>query len=110
MPSDPDPNAAPDRIPLATWLPFGVLLLAHAPLLYVYLQQLWDRPHYQFFPLVLLASGCFMIARFADRSRPSRRAILASRALLLVSACLLTIALARLSPFVAYLSSVIVVG
>ena len=39
-----------------TLLPYLLVLLAHVPLLVVYFQQLWGRPHYQFYPLVLGAA------------------------------------------------------
>jgi exosortase len=91
-------------------LPFVLILVAHVPLLSVYLQQLWDRPHYQFFPLVLLASGYLTAIRWPERSLPTRRAIVLSRSLLAVSVCLLALAFTRFSPLVCYLSGVLIAG
>lgn len=34
----------------------GVIALAHLPMLVLHAQQLWKKPHYQFFPLVLIGS------------------------------------------------------
>ncbi len=95
---------------LADGLPYGLILLAHGPLLYVYLLQLWDRPHYQFFPLVLLAFGYFVAIRWPERQTPSRRAVAVSRLALLSSAVALSFAIARLSPLAAYLSGAMAVG
>ncbi len=95
---------------LAGGLPFGLILLTHGPLLYVYFLQLWDRPHYQFFPLVLLAFGYFVTVRWPERQTPSRRAVAASRLLLLGSATVLAFSIARLSPLAAYLSGTVTIG
>lgn len=35
------------------WLIVGTILAMHGPLLLVHTAQLWKRPHYQFFPIVL---------------------------------------------------------
>ena len=70
----------------------------------------WSRPHYQFFPLVLVASGDFMAARWPERDVPRRRAVLWSWCLLLVSGGLLALAIMRMSPFLCYGSAVLVVG
>jgi exosortase len=39
------------------------VLLAHVPLLVVHGRQIWLRPHYQFFPLVLLGAAVLAITR-----------------------------------------------
>lgn len=48
--------------------PWLILLaaLAHAPLLVIYFQRLWDREHYQFFPLLILAVGGMAWARWKE--------------------------------------------
>ncbi len=88
--------------------PYLLILLAHAPLVYVHLQQLWSRPHYQFFPLVLLASGVLMLQRGrSDETvwRPlTRSSLMLSRGLLLGSCGLLSVAFLRLSPLAACVS------
>jgi exosortase len=39
------------------WLVLAALAVAYAPLLWQHAVQLWLRPHYQFFPLVVLGAG-----------------------------------------------------
>ena len=41
----------------------GVVLAAHLPLLVLHARQIWMRPHYQFFPLVLLGAAVLAFAR-----------------------------------------------
>jgi exosortase len=41
----------------------AVLLLAHVPLLAAHAGQLWERPHYQFFPVLLLGAAVLAVAR-----------------------------------------------
>ena len=91
-------------------LPLIVIALAHAPLLVVYFQQLWDRPHYQFFPLVLGAAGFFIQNRWSQRHPPSQRAALLGSLLLPISMVILTYAFLRLSPMFAYVSFLLVLG
>ncbi len=96
------------RVTGGVLVPYLLILLAHAPLIYVHLQQLWSRPHYQFFPLVLLASASMMITRARSHDvawHPvTRWSLLLSRGFLLASSVLLTLAFLRLSPLGAYLS------
>jgi exosortase len=42
-----------------------VCCLALAPLLFAHMKQLWVRPHYQFFPLVLIGAGVLLWSRRA---------------------------------------------
>ena len=35
----------------------GVIVAAHLPLLLLHAENLWDKPHYQFFPIVLVGAG-----------------------------------------------------
>ncbi len=96
------------RVTGGVLIPYLLILLAHAPLVYVHLQQLWSRPHYQFFPLVLLASASIMIMRARSNNvawhRVTRWSVLLSRGFLLASTVLLTLAFLRLSPLGAYVS------
>ena len=51
--------------PRTGWVPVGLALLAAAaycPLLLIEASELWRRPHYQFFPLVLLGSAYLALA------------------------------------------------
>lgn len=93
-----------------TLLPFLLVAVAHLPLLFVYFQQLWDRPHYQFFPLVLGAAACFIWQRWKLRQTPGRYAWIASHVLLLFSAGLLGVSFLRLSPMLAYVSFLLVLA
>src|SRR6266851_6485581 len=52
-------RAAPGRV-----IALVVLLsTAYAPLVSVYVRQIWLRPHYQFFPLVLVGSAVLALSR-----------------------------------------------
>ena len=91
-------------------LPHLIVLLAHVPLLMVYFQQMWDRPHYQFFPIVLLAVGFFVVQAWPLRRPPSIRAGRFALGLTLISAVMLAFGFLRLSPMVAYVSFVLAIG
>lgn len=91
-------------------LPLILVALAHLPLLIVYFQQLWDRPHYQFFPLVLGVSGYFLWQRWGQRDEVEPRHRLLSYVLVGISLPILAYAFLRLSPMFAYLSFVLVLG
>jgi exosortase len=91
-------------------LPLLLIALAHAPLLYVYFQQLWSRPHYQFFPLVLAASAWFVWSRWEQRVPSGSRSLWVSRGLLAASAVLLALAFLRLSTLAAFGSFLLVAG
>src|SRR5690606_16359272 len=66
-------------------LPYLLVALAHLPLLVVYFQQLWGRPHYQFFPLVLGAAVYFLWQRLPLRSSTGILTSAAAGGLLLLS-------------------------
>lgn len=91
-------------------LPLLLVALAHVPLLVVYFQQLWDRPHYQFFPLVLLSAGYFLWQRWEFRLPAGPRAVAAARILELLCLPVLVFAFLRLSPMFGYVSFVLIVG
>src|SRR5947208_154511 len=42
----------------------------YAPLLALFFANLWGRPHYQFFPLVLAGAGLLAWTRLAEMPRP----------------------------------------
>jgi exosortase len=91
-------------------IPFMVLVLAPAPLLYVHFQQLWSRPHYQFFPMVLVAFAYFALARWPSRNPPSRPLLQFSHVLIAVSVAVLGYAFVRLSPLAGCVSMILSVG
>ncbi|MEP3482503.1 MAG: exosortase/archaeosortase family protein [Fuerstiella sp.] len=43
--------------------PFILLAVAHLPLVLTEYSALWDKEHYQFFPLALVSFGCYFYAR-----------------------------------------------
>ena len=63
------PVASPRREPEVGAFPWrlvvvgGILFAAELPLLVQFAQQLWMRPHYQFFPLVLLGAAVLAYTR-----------------------------------------------
>ncbi len=52
-------NALGGRPALPVWIYLGggLLLLGHVPVLLAFFANLWGKPHYQFFPLAMLASA-----------------------------------------------------
>lgn len=52
------------------WVWLGLAALCHAPLLFVFGQELWLRPHYQFFPLMLGAAGYLAWERARELEDP----------------------------------------
>jgi exosortase len=73
-PAAAHPGAAVARRVLAVG---AVLVLAHLPLLLRHAQQLWYRPHYQFFPLLLLGSVVLAAVRLRGLGplKPGRAAL-----------------------------------
>ena len=65
-----------------------VPLVAHLPLLLTHARALWLRPHYQFFPLVLLGAGILAWQRLRGCG-PLRPGRLILSVPLLLGACLL---------------------
>ncbi|HVJ69072.1 MAG TPA: hypothetical protein VM510_13880, partial [Caulifigura sp.] len=44
--------------------PFGLVALGMAPLTIVYFRNLWSRPHYQFFPVLIAAVAMLLMSRW----------------------------------------------
>jgi hypothetical protein len=58
LPAEAPPGRAGDGCrPWAAVAGVGLLALAHLPLLVQHARQLWLRPHYQFFPLVVVGAA-----------------------------------------------------
>src|SRR5262249_46740179 len=60
----------PDKSQPWSWWPVLVgtlLVLAFVPLLVLHAQWLWGRPHYQFFPLILLGAGLLAYRALAEQ-------------------------------------------
>ncbi len=54
----------------AVWsigIPYALIIAAQIPLLLIYFSDLWQRPHYQFFPFALLVTGLFAWYRWPKK-------------------------------------------
>ena len=100
----PQPDSLADSGGVRSWIDSpGFPLLAGTlgclPLLIVHFQQMWSRPHYQFFPLVLAAVGVLYHLRRSDLDpapNPDRRLVAGAA---LVSGLILAVfAVLRISP------------
>ena len=58
-----EPSASPDTPSLNQYWWLLVILAAHLPFVVAQLLNLWKRPHYQYFPVALLAIGCLVWTR-----------------------------------------------
>jgi exosortase len=70
--------ATPTKAPSLSSLTIGALIAAaHLPLLMAHARQLWVRPHYQFFPIVLVGAVLLLFARRSEiqARQPGRAAI-----------------------------------
>jgi exosortase len=84
-------------------LPLLVATLSCLPLLIVHFQQLWSRPHTQYFPLVIVAVAILYQVRRTDPDRPVARPRPGLAGLtLMASLCLATYAVLQISPLLAY--------
>jgi exosortase len=88
------PPAAPaaSRTGLAALVVAAILLAAHLPLLIAHGQQLWLRPHYRFFPLVLLGAGVLAFTRLRPAPALAPGSTRWAAPLLLLAWCLLAAA------------------
>ena len=46
------------------WLPYSIAILAQLPMIVLYARELWSRPHYQFAPFAVLATGLIAYNRW----------------------------------------------
>ncbi|MFN9880712.1 MAG: hypothetical protein ACK557_19760, partial [Planctomycetota bacterium] len=60
-PNESDRSRATDWRVLA---PYLVAIATQVPMMLLYFRRLWDRPHYQVFPLALVALGVFTYLRW----------------------------------------------
>lgn len=68
----PDRAGDSDRSRTADWRVLAPYLLAIAtqvPMMLLYFRRLWDRPHYQVFPLALIALGVFAYLRWPKNAK-----------------------------------------
>lgn len=83
--------------------PLLVGTLSCLPLLIVYFQQLWSRPHTQYFPLVLIAVGILYRVRRTDPEKSTARSRPGLSGLALVTSLgLATYAVLQISPLLGY--------
>ncbi|HEX4413924.1 MAG TPA: exosortase U [Lacipirellulaceae bacterium] len=91
----------------------GVLAIAYAPLLWMFFDQQWQKPHYQFFPFVIGAFLWLLWARWQEAT-PVEAAtplkIKAVRFLQITAALLLLFGLAIRSPWCAMVSLILLVA
>ncbi len=72
-PEDTQPKSDNTNFLLLYAIAGSVLLLAHLPLITQHLLVIWKRPHYQFFPFVLLGVGVLGYLRF--RPQPNQEPV-----------------------------------
>ncbi len=96
--------SSPDSTGMRGWLnspafPVVMATIGCLPLLIVHFQQLWVRPHYQYFPMVMMAVGILYQLRRTDPDREAfaPRPYLAGLGLL-AGLALATYAVLRISP------------
>lgn len=87
-----------------------LLIFGFAPLLCLFFENLWSRPHYQFFPLAIIGAGFLAWVRFKEIERPLRPGGRGMSAIFFGSAFLLLILAAALwSPWLGMLSALIAI-
>lgn len=85
------PSGARPVLPVWMYLGGGLLLLGHLPVLLAFFANLWGKPHYQFFPLAMLASAFLGYSALTRMRNPFEHSAPWS------AACFLSAALALLS-------------
>jgi exosortase len=91
------------------------LVIAYGPLLFEFFSHLWTRPQYQHFPFVLAAFGWLLATRMAEarprQSTVGRPAAMYGAGLLMAVAwLLLAVAYPGRSPWLAYMSFILLVA
>ena len=81
-------SAAPWRLAVVA----AVLVAAHMPLLVLHGEQIWLRPHYQFFPMAVLGAVVLAVMRLRGYGQRNAGSVLFSTPLLIVSWLLLAFA------------------
>src|SRR5438270_11891556 len=64
------PAATPADRPALTLAQLILFVAGFVPLLGAFFVNLWERPHYQFFPLALAAAAFLAWSRFKETPRP----------------------------------------
>jgi exosortase len=86
------------------------LLAALLPWLAPFFAQLWLRPHYQFFPLVLLGAGVLAYVGLRTPAAPSPALPVLGGALIALAWALLALAAALASPWVAAVAAMVLLA
>ena len=94
----PERRPLPSRAALGAYAPAAVIGASFVPMLVLHARELWSRPHYQFFPAVLVGSAALVwqSCRGLGALRPGRPSV--SWALAGAGWAMLVVALAFLSP------------
>lgn len=87
----------------------AAMIAAFGPLLVQYVGWHWSRPHYQHFPLIILACLSLLAFRWFDAD-PQARRVPCSIWLLLCSWIVLLLAVALFSPMVAAIAAILLFG
>jgi len=91
-----------------TRLNLGLLAFGFAPLLVLFFANLWGRTYYQFFPMALAGAGFLAWGRLKEVPRPFVCGYAAGVAALLGAAfCILAVAMALWSPWLASLAAML---
>lgn len=91
------------------WLPL-IVMAAHLPLLGVHLRNLWLRPHYQFFPLLLIGIGWLVWQRLPRDRTGVRKSSALENLLTLSGGTLLCLAFIFFTPWLGALAALLTCG
>ena len=86
------------------------LTAACLPLAYIHLRHLWSRPHYQFFPFVLVAVGVLVWQRWPVSDSDTQPAPRTANFFLTCALLLLIVSIAIFSPVLGYIAAVLAVA
>ena len=93
------------------WLAWSICIAASTPLAALHLRQLWDKPHYDFAPLLLAALGYCAWQRWNDdASQAMWMAMWCARWLRIGSLLCLLVAIALFSPSLGYIAFLLGLG
>jgi exosortase len=99
--------------PLWLTMAFGVLMISYGPLLWMFFDQQWQKPHYQFFPFVIGAFCWLLLVRWRDAVPAVDTTSLKTKSvrfLQITSALLLAFGLAIRSPWFAMISLIVLIA
>lgn len=96
----------------SVWIPAAILLAA-APLAVVYLTRLWAVPHYQFFPVLMIAVAGILWQRWGDlraqeKQRGTSQGSAFSVALIWLGLVIEAAAISLFSPWLGYIAFIVI--